>query len=281
MTASTTPNPSLGPYYKSISRHALLTRDEEKELGHRVQAGDQEARARLIESNLRLVAKIAQDFAYSELPTEDLISEGNIGLMTAAERFDPENGAKFSTYAAWWIKQHMRNAIRNQVRTIRLPSHIQTRAWNLHKETARLQMDLGRDPTNDELAAALKLTREQLDLVKQSVQPITHLDATIGEAENGRTFGETIADESAVLPDEVASSHEDIHRVRQLLKDLPERDRRILNARFGIDQEDPDTLSKVGKKLGVSRERIRQRQKSALTQLRIAMEESEPLPMSA
>ena len=103
MTASTIPNPSLGPYYKSISRHALLTRDEEKELGHRVQAGNQEARARLIESNLRLVAKIAQDFAYSELPTEDLISEGNIGLMTAAERFDPENGAKSSSYAAWCI----------------------------------------------------------------------------------------------------------------------------------------------------------------------------------
>ncbi len=275
MKNNSTANPSMAAYHLEISRHPLLTRAEERELGRRIQQGDPEARERMIESNLRLVVTIAHDYAHRGLPIEDLIAEGNIGLMKAADRYDPENGAKFSTYAAWWIKQQMRSATQNQVRTIRVPTHIQARAWHLDKASAALEEEWQRDPTTEELAQATDLTPEQVELTRRSVQPITHLETSIGARDGETEFGDLVADVDAPMPDEAVIRRDAIDEVRRFLHLLSDREQRILRIRFGIDNDEPATLNEVGTRVGLTRERVRQIQNQALIQLRNLFDEVE------
>lgn len=279
MNTSVSSKSQLTGYLEEISQHALLTRDEERQLGRRIQSGDDAARERMIESNLRLVVTIARDFSHRGLPIEDLIAEGNIGLMKAADRYDPENGAKFSTYATWWIKQHMRAAVQNQVRTVRVPTHIQGRAWNIEKASTQLECELGREPSDEELADATDLSVEQVVTVRRSLQPICHLEAPMAESET--EWGEILADKNAECPDEIASRNDGIAQIRQLLGQLTEREERIIRTRFGIDQPDPATLSSVGETVGLTRERVRQIQNNALTKLRCAVDTNEVVPLTA
>lgn len=277
-TAKNATAPSLATYHEEISRYPLLTREQEKALGRRIQNGDEDARREMIESNLRLVVTIAHDFAHRGLPLEDLIAEGNVGLMTAAERYDPENGAKFSTYAAWWIKQNMRAAAQNQVRTIRVPTHVQSRAWAIDKATTKLEVELGRDPSVTELAEATELTPEQVEFTKRSVQPISHLESVVGGPEGGTEFGELIADIEADTPDEEACRWDDIRQVNDYMEELSDREQRILVKRFGLEDDEPTTLSEVGKHVGLTRERVRQLQNGAVDHLRVLFNEVEDQP---
>lgn len=271
-------SPSMAIYHEEISRHPLLTREEEKTLGRRVQKGDALARQRMIECNLRLVVTIAHDFTHRGLPLEDLIAEGNIGLMKATERYDPENGAKFSTYAAWWIKQHMRCATQNQTRTIRLPSNVQARAWAIEKARTALEEDLRREPSTEEIAAATDLTPAQVRHARRSAQPIAHLESSIGGERGDNEFGSLVADETASKPDEEASRQDAIAQVRQFLGRLTEREQDILRTRFGLDNDEPTTLDDVGRHVGLTRERVRQIQNNALTKLRSTLEDPNPVP---
>jgi len=254
-------------YLDDISNTRLLTRDEEVQLAERVQTGDTEAREQMITANLRLVVKIARDYENYGLPLLDLISEGNIGLMKAVERFDPSRGVKFSTYAAWWIKQSVRRALANQSKTIRLPIHLLQKLSNLRRVERRLQNQLDREPTDQELATECDIDAERIVSWRSAaVQPIS-IDARLGDEDDGTTYGEVIADENAEEPCERLESEFSHRTVLRLLAQLPERYAEVLRWRFGFNGDCP-TLDDLGAKLQVSRERIRQIEVSALSRLR-------------
>jgi RNA polymerase primary sigma factor len=261
---------SLKVYLQEIGQTALLTPLEEIKLARRIKRGDERARSHMIKANLRLVVKIAQDYANMGLPLLDLISEGNIGLMKAVERFNPSKGAKLSTYAAWWIKQSIRRALANQGKTIRLPVHMVDRISKMHRASFELTETLGREPTDDELAQRLGQTRAQIAQLRRiSVRPAS-LDAPIGDDET--EFGEIVMDEGAATAYQILH-HKTLHEdMRLLLKDLDAREAEILTLRFGLNGRTPETLEEVGRRFKVTRERIRQLQNIALTKLRRSME---------
>ncbi|MGJ8633531.1 MAG: sigma-70 family RNA polymerase sigma factor [Luteolibacter sp.] len=269
---------SLKLYLKEISKTPLLTIQEEIELAARIQEGDMEARAHMIRANLRLVVKIAQDYSNYGLPVTDLISEGNIGLMKAVERFDPEKGGKLSTYAAWWIKQSIKRALANQSKTIRLPVHMVDKIAKMRRISSMLAEALGREPTDDELADEVGLPRRKLAMLKQASQRPTSLDAPINEGE-GTEFGDIISDEHAENPLEMLTDKNLHGEIDGLLSILDDRERRIIDERFGLNGKKPLTLEEVGREFGVTRERIRQLQNSALTKMRRALRKKEkPIP---
>lgn len=265
-------------YLREIGKTALLTREEEVELADRIKNGDKEARAHMIKANLRLVVKIAQDYANYGLPLLDLISEGNIGLMKAVERFDPNKGGKLSTYAAWWIKQSIKRALANQSKTIRLPVHMVDKISKMRRVAMVLSEELGREPTDEELSEEIGIDRAKLSHLKAAAQRPASLDAPIGE-DDGTQFGEIIGDEKAQTPLELLS-HKNMHmQLDDLLEVLDERERKIVDARFGLGGEKPKTLEEVGREFGVTRERIRQLQNIALKKLRRALQKKEdPAP---
>ena len=265
-------------YLREIGKTALLTREEEVELADRIKNGDKEARAHMIKANLRLVVKIAQDYANYGLPLLDLISEGNIGLMKAVERFDPNKGGKLSTYAAWWIKQSIKRALANQSKTIRLPVHMVDKISKMRRVAMVLSEELGREPTDEELSEEIGIDRAKLSHLKAAAQRPASLDAPIGE-DDGTQFGEIIGDEKAQTPLELLS-HKNMHmQLDDLLEVLDERERKIVDARFGLGGEKPKTLEEVGREFGVTRERIRQLQNIALKKLRRARQKKEdPAP---
>ena len=265
-------------YLREIGKTALLTREEEVELADRIKNGDKEARAHMIKANLRLVVKIAQDYANYGLPLLDLISEGNIGLMKAVERFDPNKGGKLSTYAAWWIKQSIKRALANQSKTIRLPVHMVDKISKMRRVAMVLSEELGREPTDEELPEETGIDRAKLSHLKAAAQRPASLDAPIGE-DDGTQFGEIIGDEKAQTPLELLS-HKNMHmQLDDLLEVLDERERKIVDARFGLGGEKPKTLEEVGREFGVTRERIRQLQNIALKKLRRALQKKEdPAP---
>ncbi len=257
-------------YLNEIGQTPLLTTSEEVKLARRIHRGDAEARNRMIKANLRLVVKIAQDYAGLGLPLLDLISEGNIGLMKGVERFNPRKGAKLSTYAAWWIKQSIRRALANQAKTIRLPVHMGDRISKMNRARFELNETLGRDPSDDELAERMGQTRAQIAQLRRISARPTSLDAPIGD--DDAHFGDIVLDENARTAYEILHDktlHED---VRLLLKDLDDREAEILILRYGLDGRKPQTLEQVGRKFAVTRERIRQLQNLALTKLRRIME---------
>ena len=261
-------------YLREIGKTALLTREEEVQLADRIRVGDMEARAHMIKANLRLVVKIAQDYANYGLPLLDLISEGNIGLMKAVERFDPNKGGKLSTYGAWWIKQSIKRALANQSKTIRLPVHMVDKISKMRRVAMVLSEELGREPTDEELSEEIGIDRAKLSHLKAAAQRPASLDAPIGEDDNTQ-FGEIIGDEKARTPLDLLS-HKNMHmQLDGLLEVLDERERKILDARFGLAGEKPKTLEDVGQEFGVTRERIRQLQNIALKKLRRALQKKE------
>ncbi len=261
-------------YLREIGKTALLTREEEVQLADRIKNGDREARAHMIKANLRLVVKIAQDYANYGLPLLDLISEGNIGLMKAVERFDPNKGGKLSTYAAWWIKQSIKRALANQSKTIRLPVHMVDKISKMRRVAMVLSEELGREPTDEELSEEIGIDRAKLSHLKSAALRPASLDAPIGD-DDSTQFGEIIGDEKALTPLELLS-HKNMHmQLDDLLEVLDERERKIVDARFGLAGQKPKTLEEVGQEFGVTRERIRQLQNIALKKLRRALQKKE------
>jgi RNA polymerase primary sigma factor len=261
---------SLKLYLREISKTPLLTIEEETALAERIKMGDKEARSHMIRANLRLVVKIAHDYSGYGLSLSDLISEGNIGLMNAVERFDPEKGGKLSTYGAWWIKQSIKRALANQSKTIRLPIHMVDKIARMRRIASILAETLGREPTDDELAAELGLPRQKIAMLKQAAQRPTSLDAPVNEGE-ATEYGDIISDESASDPLELLTDKNLHDQIDGLLSILNERERRIIDERFGLNGLKPMLLEDVGREFGVSRERIRQLQNSALAKMRAAL----------
>ena len=270
-------------YLREIGKTPLLTREEEVELANRIKNGDKEARDHMIRANLRLVVKIAQDYANYGLPLLDLISEGNIGLMKAVERFDPNKGGKLSTYGAWWIKQSIKRALANQSKTIRLPVHMVDKITKMRRVAMVLSEELGREPTDEELSEEIGIDRAKLSRLKAAALRPASLDAPIGE-DDSTQFGDLIGDEKAQTPLELLS-HRNMHmQLDELFEVLDERETKIVVARFGLSGEAPKTLEEVGNEFGVTRERIRQLQNIALKKLRRALHKKEdhgPRPLGS
>jgi len=261
---------SMKLYLREISKTPLLTIEEENALAERIKNGDAEARSHMIRANLRLVVKIAHDYSGYGLSLSDLISEGNIGLMNAVERFDPEKGGKLSTYGAWWIKQSIKRALANQSKTIRLPIHMVDKIARMRRIASLLAESLGREPSDEELAAELGLPRQKIAMLKQAAQRPTSLDAPVNDGE-ATEYGDIISDESACDPLEMLSDKNLHDQIGGLLSILNERERRIIDERFGLNGLKPMLLEDVGREFGVSRERIRQLQNSALAKMRAAL----------
>jgi RNA polymerase primary sigma factor len=259
-------NDSLKIYMESISHYPLLTTKEEGELAKKIAAGDQAAGDRLAQCNLRLVVKIAHDFKGRGLMLEDLIAEGNAGLLRAVEKFDPTKGAKFSSYAAWWIKQSMHRAIANCNSTVRLPIQTSAKIRKIRDAQRRLAERFGREPTLAEIAEATGLTvRTVKSLLNVNVNMVS-LSEPIQSGEDG-VVEELLADAHAPAPIHPAEHQEDISNLQHLMGHLDDRERTVLIQRFGLDGNPPKTLEDVSATLGRTRERIRQIQRQALDKL--------------
>jgi len=262
---------ALGAYLKEIGEIPLLTRADEVRLGKRIKKGDRAAREHMIRANLRLVVKIAHDYAGLGLPLLDLISEGNIGLMKGVERFDPNRGTKFSTYGAWWIKQSVRRALANQSKTIRLPVHLVDKLAKMRRIAMQLSDELGREPTDEELAKEIGVTPQRVAQLRRISMRPASLNAMVGD-EADAELGDLIADETAIMPGRDLESRNLINELRSVLHVLDARERAILSLRFPLSDETPPTLDQIGKKFKVTRERIRQIQNVALKKLRTALD---------
>jgi RNA polymerase primary sigma factor len=261
-------------YLREIGQIPLLTPLEEIDLAARIKRGDRAARRLMIEANLRLVVKIAQEYANLGLPLLDLVSEGNIGLMKAVERFDPGKGGKLSTYAAWWIKQSIKRALANQSKTIRLPVHLVDKISKMRWVSLQMTEELGREPADDELAEEIGISSRVVSQLKTvSIRPAS-LDAPIGD-DDSTEFGETVADEDSPTPFELLRGKNLRDGLGDLLEVLDHRERNIIFQRFGLDGGKPGTLEEVGKKFKVTRERIRQIQNTALAKMRRALNKKE------
>lgn len=261
-------------YLREIGQVKLLTPQEEIQLAARIKKGDKKAREHMIKANLRLVVKIARDYEGIGLPLLDLISEGNIGLMKAVERFDPAKGGKLSTYGSWWIKQSIKRALANQSKTIRLPVHLVDKISKMRRTGMKLQEALGREPTDEELAAELGTTAARVSMMRTaSIRPAS-LDAPVGD-DDSNNFSELVEDERAVNPYEELEDKTVTGMLQELVKHLNERENTILRYRFGLDGGPEKTLEEVGAKFGVTRERIRQIQNLALRKLRKMIEKLE------
>ena len=262
---------AFGLYLREIGREKLLTPEEEIRLAGRIKRGDKAARERMITANLRLVVKLATDYANLGLPLLDLVSEGNIGLMKAVERFDPQKGGKLSTYAAWWIKQSIKRALANQGRTIRVPVHQIEKIAKVRRLIERLTAELGREPTDEELADEVGLSGPQVSALKSSgIQP-TSLDAPIGKDDGETLFGDMLSDEAAEDPLEYLEGKDARAMLGGVLKVLTARERDIIKLRYGLGGGRERTLEEIGTKLGITRERIRQIQMVALKKMRREM----------
>lgn len=274
---------AMKAYLREIGRTPLLTPQQEAELARKIKNGDRKARELMISSNLRLVVTIARDYADYGLPLLDLISEGNIGLIKAVERFDLAKGAKLSTYAVWWIRQSIKRALSNQSKLVRLPVHLGDKMSKMRRVALRMSEELGREPTDEELGLEIGIASEKVsELRSVGIRPAS-LDAPISE--DGLTeFGESVADEEARTPFELLRDKDLRSKVDGLLKELNDREKKIISQRFGFNGGARKTLEQIGNKLGVSRERIRQLENVALSKLRHALSQKEgvmALPVAA
>jgi RNA polymerase primary sigma factor len=256
---------SLQLFLADIGRHKLLTAAEEVTLAKAIERGDVTAKRRMIESNLRLVVSIAKGYRGLGVPFLDLIQEGTLGLNRAVEKFDWRRGYKFSTYATWWIRQSVQRAVANHARTIRVPVHVVERQQKLGRAARRLEVELGREATKDELAEATGLPRQHVDEALGAAQASVSLNQTVGADDEGE-LGDLFADREA--PDPFDEAEESLRKqgVRRALDALPERERRILELRFGFEGE-PWTLEAIGHELDLTRERVRQLESQALARL--------------
>ncbi len=262
---------SLQLYLREIGKTPLLSREEEENLFKRIRRGDQAARQHMIQANLRLVVKIALDFRDFGLPLLDLISEGNVGLVKAVDRFDPNRGGKLSTYAAWWIRQSVQRALANQSKTIRLPVHTIAKISKLRKTARALSENLGREPTDEEVAFELGLPVNKVAHLRSvSVQPAS-LDAPLGGEPDASSLGEVVRDENAVIPSDVLGDKNFSEELNAVVESLDRREAEIIKLRFGLGGRSEMTLQEVGERFHVTRERIRQLENHALMKLRRLM----------
>jgi RNA polymerase primary sigma factor len=261
---------SLKLYLSEIGKIKLLTPEEEVELAARIRIGDKQAREKMIKANLRLVVKIAHDYENIGLPLLDLISEGNIGLIKAVERFDPAKGARLSTYASWWIKQSIKRALANQSKTIRLPVHMVDKISKMNRAARLLQEQLGREPSDDELAEEMGISAAKVGWMRMAAVRPASLDAPVGD-DGSDSFGDLVPDEKADSPRERFEEKAVSKLLRQIIKKLAPREAEILTARYGLNGGRQKTLDEVGEEFKVTRERVRQLQNRALRKLRGAL----------
>jgi RNA polymerase primary sigma factor len=270
-------------YMASISNHKILSKDEEKVLGDYIQSGDQTQKdaavMSLVEHNLKLSATIATEFQHRGIDLEDLISEANIGLRKAAERFDPSFGAKFSTYASWWIKQSIKRFIYNKSRTIRLPIHLIEKISLIRRIKENMTNELGRVPSCDEIAEEMGGKPEEVEkLLNIESQTISIDSPSSLEEPNGTTLGDIIADPDAADPAQEVSDKSDFTIIKELLATIPSKEQEIVSLRFGLRSGESLTLEQIGIKYGVSRERIRQIEADALVRIRKSLHRLETQP---
>lgn len=265
-------------YMDDIGHFPLINKAEEVILAKLIKEGDMQAREKLIRSNLRLVVKIAHDFKGMGLPLQDLVSEGNIGLMRAAEKFDPQKGAKFSSYAAWWIKQAMRRALSEKSKTIRIPIASITKINKIRATRAKLSESLGRDPTDREIADRVDFSERVVKRLRRCDLKTVSLHDPIMRGEDGE-LKNLIPDENAPTPYHNIDENESAQRLNMLLNKLDTRERTILRMRYGLDGGPPRTLEQISKKIGRTRERVRQIQKRALNKLRTHIAQDDQLQL--
>jgi RNA polymerase primary sigma factor len=258
---------SLQLFLKDIGRVDLLTAAQEVELAKRIERGEHRAKQEMIEANLRLVVSIAKRYRNQGLPFLDLIQEGTIGLVRAAEKFDYRKGFKFSTYATWWIRQAVARALADKARTIRMPVHVVEKLNKIVRSERKLRAELGREPTAAEIALDLDLSPDEVEQIRRSSQTPVSLEKPVGDEEESE-FGHFITDESAPLPDEAAETTLRRETLERLLHKLSTRERQVLILRYGLDGKHPRTLDEVGRTFNVTRERIRQIENQTLKKLR-------------
>jgi RNA polymerase primary sigma factor len=258
---------TLQLFLKDIGRVPLLTAAQEVELSKKIEQGDHTAKQAMVEANLRLVVSIAKRYRNQGLPFLDLIQEGTIGLVRAAEKFDWRKGYKFSTYATWWIRQSVARAIADKGRTIRMPVHVVEKLNKIHRAERKLRAEFAREPTSLEIAVDLELTVDEVEAIRRSAQTPVSLEKPVGD-EDESEFGHFLTDETAPLPDEAAETTLRREALRSILGSLSERERAVLELRYGLDGQQPRTLDEVGRAFNVTRERIRQIEHQSLKKLR-------------
>lgn len=261
---------SVRLYLREIGKIPLLTQEEEQELALKVVEGDKKAKDKMVEANMRLVVSIAKRYSGRGLDLLDLIQEGNTGLLRAVEKFDPEKGFKFSTYATWWIRQAITRAIADQARTIRIPVHMVETINKVLRTTRKLTQELNREPTNEEIAKELDMEPEKIEYVMRIKQDIASLDASVGRDgdDEDSVLGDFVEDEERASPEDSAATQILKEQLAAIISTLSEREQKIIRMRFGIGGERPHTLEEVGAEFSVTRERIRQIEAKALSKLR-------------
>jgi RNA polymerase primary sigma factor len=268
--AAETTTDALQLFLREASRHPLLTAAQEVTLAKRIEQGDELAKAEMIQSNLRLVVSIAKNYRNQGLPFLDLIQEGTLGLIRAVEKFDWRRGFKFSTYATWWIRQAVARALADKARTIRMPVHIVERLQKINRAERSLWTQLGREPTLEEVADEASLAPQQIVEVRAAARASASLDAPIGDADDA-VLGDFVAGDEP-LPEETVESQLRRQALMRAVGGLPERERAVVTLRYGIDGNEPQTLEEIGRRLGLTRERVRQIELDSLRRLAVAHE---------
>ena len=256
----------LETYLREINETALLTANEEKELAYRIEDGDSEARDRMVRANLRLVVNIARGYTGKGLGLQDLIEEGNLGLLRAVEGFDPTMNTRFSTYASYWIKQSIKRALVNTAKTIRIPAYMVELLAKWRRASAKLQDELGRTPTHEEIAKSLDLPKKKLAIIKKAIR-VYNAAPQSDQTESGWSLDEMVMDGQSKSPEMEMVEADDLHHVMDLLDKMDKREATVLRMRFGLDDEEPKTLKEIGESLGLTRERVRQIESEALSKL--------------
>src|SRR5215204_3745878 len=260
----------ISSYFARIDKGALLTHAEEVELSKRTKAGDAKAHTRLVEKNLRLVVSVAKKYRGYGVPFEDLIQEGNIGLMKAVEKFDPYRGLRFSTYATWWVRQAIGEAVADKGRTIRVPVNMSEKMGKMARTYSGRSAELGREPTDEEIAGRLGWKVERVRDLKSTLPDATSLDKPLGSGDDASELGSLVVDQASSDVSEAVLRDMEVGWLGEAISRLPERHRHILVKRYGLDEEETATLAELAEELGVSKERIRQIQGEAERMLRAA-----------